>query len=92
MSKIRNALAAGAMGASALIVPVTMPAQLANAEPVAGTVSVTAVLASSAAPCDSRKNPAKCRARHGNHHEGIGDGIGDSLGPDSITSRRRGND
>lgn len=96
MSKIRNALAVGAMGASALLVPVTMPTQLANAVTVAGTVSAEPVLASSAGPCQYARNPTKCRAKLGYSHGNgtIGDGIDDTLGDDSITSRRngRGND
>lgn len=78
MIKIRYALAAGAMGASALIVPVTMPAQLASAEPVAVTaVATTSVLTSAADPCDKHKNPAKCREKRG--------GGDDELSDDNIT-------
>ncbi|MFD1936282.1 hypothetical protein ACFSKW_32905 [Nonomuraea mangrovi] len=78
MIKIRHALAAGAMGASALIVPVTMPAQLASAEPVAGTAVATApVLSSAADPCARHKNPQKCREQRG--------GGDDELGDDNIT-------
>lgn len=78
MIKIRNALLAGAMGASALIAPVTMPAQLASAETVAGTPSTTPVLTSLGHPCREHKNPAKCFERYG------GGGGGD-IGDDDIT-------
>jgi hypothetical protein len=63
MIKLKNALAAGAMVASALIVPATMPAQFADADAVAGTTSsaFTAV----AKPCSRHRNPERCRARQG---------------------------
>ncbi len=95
MIKIRNALAVGAIGASVLVVPVTMPTQLASAVSVAGTLSAAPVLASSAGPCEFASNPSKCRSMLGySHGNGMGSGgLGDSL-DDSITSRRngRGND
>ncbi|MFD1938992.1 MULTISPECIES: hypothetical protein [Nonomuraea] len=72
MTKIRNVLAAGAMGASVLIAPVTMPAQFASAETVTGTPSTTS-LTSVNGPCDDKPNPDKCRARLGDNH---GDGGG----------------
>ncbi|MFE3455403.1 hypothetical protein ACFXJ8_41460 [Nonomuraea sp. NPDC059194] len=66
MIKIRYALAAGVMGASALIVPVTMPAQLASAVPVAGTAfATTHVLVPAEDPCAKHKNPQKCREQPG---------------------------
>ncbi|MEU7899954.1 hypothetical protein AB0B45_44860 [Nonomuraea sp. NPDC049152] len=78
MIKIRYALAAGVMGASALVIPVTMSAQLASAEPVAGTTfATTHVLASAEDPCDKHKNPQKCREQRG--------GGDDELGDDNIT-------
>ncbi len=66
MIKIRYALAVGAMAASALVVPLTMPAQPAGAVPVAGTAFATAhVLASADDPCAKHKNPQKCREQSG---------------------------
>ncbi|GAA2393696.1 hypothetical protein GCM10010404_58750 [Nonomuraea africana] len=67
MIKIRYALAAGVMGASFLfVVPVTMPAQLASAVPVAGTAfATTHVLVSADDPCAKHKNPQKCREQSG---------------------------
>ncbi|MEU4541431.1 hypothetical protein AB0G15_42035, partial [Streptosporangium sp. NPDC023825] len=61
MTMIRNALAAGAMMASALIVPMAMPASSATA----GTVAVTtpADATSVLKPCREHKNPDRCRAR-----------------------------
>jgi hypothetical protein len=64
MIEIRNALAAGTMVASALIAPVTMPAQSAGAESTARSTSASH-LTSVQKPCSQHKHPAKCRARHG---------------------------
>ncbi|MFD1932294.1 MULTISPECIES: hypothetical protein [Nonomuraea] len=52
MITIRNALVAVAMGAATLVVPVTMPGQVAGAESVAH-------------PCSQHKNPTKCYERWG---------------------------
>lgn len=72
MTMIRNALAAGAVMASALIIPATMPTSSA----VAGTVTVTTPAGASSVlkPCREHKDPERCRARreyrreHGRHH------------------------
>ncbi|OUC91065.1 hypothetical protein [Streptosporangium minutum] len=64
MIEIRNALAAGTMVASALIAPVTMPAQSAGAESTARSTSASH-LTSVQKPCSKHKHPAKCRARRG---------------------------
>ncbi|MEV7907886.1 hypothetical protein [Streptomyces anulatus] len=60
MINIRNALAAGAMGASALVVPMTMPAQLAHAGTVAGVTLSTPALTAALKPC----RHGKCHSRH----------------------------
>ncbi|MFD8533131.1 hypothetical protein ACFV0L_37555 [Streptosporangium canum] len=75
MIEIRNALAAGTMVASALIAPVTMPAQSAGAESTARSTSASH-LTSAQKPCSQHKHPAKCRARRGGDGGG-GSGKGD---------------
>ncbi|ACZ88505.1 hypothetical protein [Streptosporangium roseum] len=82
MIEIRNALAAGTMVASALIAPVTMPAQSAGAESTARSTS-TSHLTSVQKPCSEHKHPAKCRARRsggGSGGGGGGKGGGDVIG------------
>ncbi|MFF5208387.1 hypothetical protein [Streptosporangium sp. NPDC000396] len=76
MIKVRNALAAGAMVASALIVPMTTPAQAADTGTVAGITSTTSVPTSVQKPCRLHKNPARCRARRGAGHGRGGGGGG----------------
>lgn len=78
MIEIRNALAAGTMVASALIAPVTMPAQSAGAESTARSTSASH-LTTVQKPCSKHKNPAKCRARHSGGGHGKGSGIGKDI-------------
>ncbi|MDP9867648.1 MULTISPECIES: hypothetical protein [Streptosporangium] len=84
MIKVRNALVSGVIGASALIVPATVPAQPAGADtvPMASTVSTASTLVSAAKPCSKHKNPARCYARHGS---GGGGGGGGGISDDSVT-------
>ncbi|MEU7894477.1 hypothetical protein AB0B45_16665 [Nonomuraea sp. NPDC049152] len=77
MIKIRNALVAGTMGVSAFLAPVTMPAQPASAETVAGLPSTTPVLAFLTHPCRKHKNPERCRAQLGENHGDHGDDLDD---------------
>ncbi|MEV8637191.1 hypothetical protein AB0395_36670 [Streptosporangium sp. NPDC051023] len=74
MIKVRNALVAGALGASALIVPVTMPAQLAGA----ATVAAPALTAPQ--PC---RPGHKCHPRHGGGGGGLDDSLDDNRMPGS---------
>lgn len=67
MSKIRSALAAGAMVASALVVPVTMPAQAAVAgTPTQASSGMTTALLQG--PCRNANNPQRCRDRRNNNN------------------------
>ncbi|MGJ6964601.1 hypothetical protein ACSDR0_22065 [Streptosporangium sp. G11] len=66
MTKIRNALAAGVMTASALIVPAAISVSSATADTVATTAPST--LTSVLKPCRKHKNPDRCRARRGHRH------------------------
>src|SRR5690349_21090942 len=67
MSKVRNALAAGAMVASALVVPVTMPAQSASAgTPTQASSGTNTALVQR--PCRNANNPDRCRARRNNNN------------------------
>ncbi|MGV9772716.1 hypothetical protein [Streptosporangium sp. NPDC003464] len=86
MIKVRNALVSGVMGASALIVPATVPAQPAGADTVS-TVSTASTLVSAAKPCSKHKNPARCYARRGSGGGGGGGGGGIDRGisDDSVT-------
>ncbi|MFC7644946.1 hypothetical protein ACFQX6_32975 [Streptosporangium lutulentum] len=85
MIKVRNALAAGTMVASALIAPVTMPASFASADTVARTTSTTSTLTALQKPCSKHKNPDRCRQRRGACH-GHGHGGGGSGGTGAGTS------
>ncbi|MFF5204716.1 hypothetical protein [Streptosporangium sp. NPDC000396] len=76
MIKVRNALAAGTMVASALIVPATMPGQFAGAETVAKSAAAS-TLTSAEHPCWKHRNPARCR-RRGHGGGGGNDGGGGS--------------
>ncbi|WP_326819554.1 hypothetical protein [Streptosporangium sp. NBC_01756] len=75
MIKLRNALVAGTMLASALVAPMAMQIQSAGAATATETVSVT----SAQKPCWKHRNPEKCYARNhgggggGGHHGGGGD-------------------
>ncbi|MBB2913277.1 hypothetical protein FHS43_004575 [Streptosporangium becharense] len=84
MPTIRNALAAGTMMASALVIPMTMPGAFA-ADSAAVTASASPVLTSAEKPCRQHKNPERCRARRGAGHgldRDTGGGIDDSLEED----------
>ncbi|WP_344918871.1 hypothetical protein, partial [Streptosporangium oxazolinicum] len=61
MTKIRNALAAGAVMASALVVPAAMSTSFAAADTLAMTTPTT--LTFLLKPCSEHKNPDRCRAR-----------------------------
>ncbi|MEU0483561.1 hypothetical protein ABZ260_30780 [Streptosporangium sp. NPDC006013] len=77
MIKVRNALAAGTMTASALLAPMTTPAPSAVADTVTSNASTT--LTSAQKPCHKHRHPERCRARrgHGGDHGNIGgDGVG----------------
>lgn len=85
MTKVRNALAAGAMTASALLAPMMTPAPSAVADTAASNASPT--LGSAQQPCREHRHPERCRARRG-HHDfigrdgvGIGGGISDNRAP-----------
>jgi hypothetical protein len=95
MIKVRNALAAGTMVASALIAPVTMPAQFASADTVARTTSTTSTFTALQKPCSKHKNPDRCRQRRGSGHghggggsggTGVGTGTGSGIGITDDTS------
>jgi hypothetical protein len=75
MFKLKNALAAGTIVASALIAPVTMPAQFAgaSADTVAGTTASALTFAGK--PCSKHKNPAQCRARRGGGAGAVGGAV-----------------
>ncbi|MFI6455524.1 hypothetical protein ACIBF6_28650 [Streptosporangium amethystogenes] len=85
MIKVRNALAAGTMAASALVAPVMTPAPSAVADTVASNTPTT--LGSVQKPCRKHKNPERCRARRG-HSGGHGivgrNGVGVDIGPGSV--------
>ncbi|WP_162641308.1 hypothetical protein [Streptosporangium sp. 'caverna'] len=89
MIKVRNALAAGTMVASALIAPVTMPAQFASADTVARTTSTTSTFTALQKPCRKHKNPDRCRLRRGAGH-GLGGGGGTGTGTGTGTGRAGG--
>ncbi|GAA0819872.1 hypothetical protein ACFQVD_00175 [Streptosporangium amethystogenes subsp. fukuiense] len=87
MTKVRNALVAGAMTASALLAPMTTPAPSAVADTAASNASPT--LGSAQKPCREHRHPERCRARRGHHGiigggdggVGIGGGISDNRAP-----------
>ncbi|MEV4382055.1 hypothetical protein [Streptosporangium sp. NPDC049644] len=88
MTKVRNALAAGAMTASALLAPMMTPAPSAVADTAASNASPT--LGSAQKPCREHRHPERCRARRGHHGDhgiiggdgvGIGGGISDNRAP-----------
>ncbi|WP_030925660.1 hypothetical protein [Streptosporangium amethystogenes] len=85
MIKVRNALAAGTMAASALVAPMTTPAPSAVADTVASNTSTT--LRSAQKPCRKHRNPERCRARHG-HGGGHGvvgrGGVSVDIGPGDV--------
>ncbi|MEV4109452.1 hypothetical protein [Nonomuraea sp. NPDC049695] len=79
MMKSRNALAACAMTASALVAPVTAAAGPAGATPTARQATTETI--SSTVPCRHAKDPAGCHARKRTRHGGGGPGGHEDTAP-----------
>ncbi|WP_433362984.1 hypothetical protein [Streptosporangium sp. CA-115845] len=92
MIKVRNALAAVTMTASALVAPMMTPTPPAVADTMASYASyasnASATVASAQKPCRKHRNPERCHARRGHSGDGHGlidrNGVGVDIGPGRV--------